>query len=258
MTFHVIIPARYGSTRLPGKVLADIQGRPMLRHVYDNARASGAERVVVATDSERVAEACRAFGGEVCMTSREHPTGTDRLAEAAQRLGLADDAVVVNVQGDEPLLPQQLIHQVANDLATHGDADIATLCEPVRSAGELFDPHVVKVVRDAAGYALYFSRAPIPWHRDGFSATERQLPPGGSHYRHLGLYAYRVAYLRFFASHPPCEVERLESLEQLRALHGGHRIHVAVALTPPGMGVDTPEDLERVRGMIERRGNREQ
>ncbi len=253
MTFHVIIPARYGSTRLPGKVLADIHGRPMLGHVYDNARASGAARVVVATDSERVAEACRAFGGEVCMTSREHPTGTDRLAEAAELLGLADDAVVVNVQGDEPMLPHQLIHQVADDLVAHEDARVATLCEPVGSAEELFDAHVVKVVRDAAGYALYFSRAPIPWHRDGFSATERRLPPGGSHYRHLGLYAYRVAYLKFFATHPPCELERLESLEQLRALHGGHRIHVAVALTPPGMGVDTPADLERVRGMFGQR-----
>ncbi|MDZ7750235.1 MAG: 3-deoxy-manno-octulosonate cytidylyltransferase [Gammaproteobacteria bacterium] len=254
MTFHVIIPARYGSTRLPGKVLADIHGRPMLQYVYDNARASGATRVVVATDSERVAEACRDFGAEVCMTSADHRTGTDRLAEAAEVLGLADDAVVVNVQGDEPLLPWQLIHQVADDLVAHGDAHVATLCEPVRSAEELFDANAVKVVMDGAGYALYFSRAPIPWHRDGFSAAERRLPPGGSHYRHLGLYAYRVSYLKFFATHPPCELERLESLEQLRALHGGHRIHVAAALMAPGMGVDTPGDLARVRGMVRGRG----
>lgn len=250
MTFQVVIPARYDSTRLPGKVLADLGGRPLLRYVYDNAKASGAEGVVVATDSERVAEACRGFGAPVCMTSPAHASGTDRLAEAVTLLGLPDDAVVVNVQGDEPLLPARLIGQVARNLQVHPEAAIATLCQPVTRAEELFDPNVVKVVTDGAGFALYFSRAPIPWHRDGFAAGDRSLPPGAGHFRHLGLYAYRVAYLRDFAGAPPSHAERLEALEQLRALHGGHRIHVALAATAPGIGVDTAADLERVRKML--------
>ncbi len=254
MTFKVVIPARYHSSRLPGKVLADIAGRPMLRWVYANAVASGADQVVVATDSEAVADACRGFDAEVRVTSGHHATGTDRLAEVVAEMGEEDGTIVVNVQGDEPLLPPALIRQVAADLEAHGDADVATLCEPVTRVEDLFDPHVVKVVRDHGGYALYFSRAPIPWHRDGFSARDKRLPPEEEHYRHLGIYAYRVAYLRYFAAHPPCAVERLESLEQLRALHGGHRVHVAVAEAIPGPGVDTPEDLERVRQVFAQRG----
>lgn len=249
----MVIPARYASTRLPGKVLADIAGRPMVAWVHGNALASGATRVVVATDSERVAEACRGFAAEVCLTAPHHPTGSDRLAEVVERLALADDTIVVNVQGDEPLLPPALIRQVADDLEAHGDADVATLCEPIARVEDLFDPHVVKVVRDHAGYALYFSRAPIPWHRDGFSARQKRLPPEEEHFRHLGIYGYRASYLRYFASHPACPVERLESLEQLRALYGGHRIHVAVADAIPGPGVDTPEDLERVRRVFAQR-----
>ncbi len=247
MDFSVIIPARYASSRLPGKVLADIEGRPMVQHVYERALQSGAASVLVATDDERVKSACEGFGARVCMTSVSHRTGTDRLAEAARILGKSAERIVVNVQGDEPLLPAALIRQVAGNLNAHPDADVATLCQRVAHHDELFDPHVVKVVTDREGYALYFSRAPIPWHRDEFMADQVVLPADSMHFRHIGLYAYRVSYLQYFASHPPCALELAESLEQLRALHGGHRIHVAEALEAPGHGVDTQSDLDRVR-----------
>jgi 3-deoxy-manno-octulosonate cytidylyltransferase (CMP-KDO synthetase) len=248
--FSVIIPARYGSSRLPGKVLADIGGRPMLQHVYEHALASGASSVVVATDDERVKAAAAGFGARVCMTSAAHRSGTDRLAEAAAQLGEPEERIVVNLQGDEPLLPATLVRQVAEDLDGHPEADIATLCRRVASRDELFDPHAVKVVMDGDGFALYFSRAPIPWHRDEFMSAAASLPADSLHFRHLGLYAYRVSYLRYFASHPPCALELAESLEQLRALHGGHRIHVAEALEAPGHGVDTPADLVKVRRAV--------
>ncbi len=250
MTFSVIIPARYDSSRLPGKVLADIQGRPMVQHVYERALRSGAASVLVATDNERVKAACEGFGAEVVMTAASHRTGTDRLAEAARITGELAERIVVNVQGDEPLLPSSLIRQVAENLDAHADADVATLCQRIAHHDELFDPHVVKVVADAQGYALYFSRAPIPWHRDEFMADEISLPADSMHFRHIGLYAYRVSYLEYFASHAPCALELAESLEQLRALHGGHRIHVAEALEAPGHGVDTQADLERVRELM--------
>ena len=250
MNFSVIIPARHDSSRLPGKVLADIQGRPMVQHVYERALRSGATSVLVATDDERVKAACEGFGAEVVMTAASHRTGTDRLAEAARLTGESAERIVVNVQGDEPLLPSSLIRQVAENLDAHADADVATLCQRIAHHDELFDPHVVKVVADAQGYALYFSRAPIPWHRDEFMADEISLPADSMHFRHIGLYAYRVSYLEYFASHAPCALELAESLEQLRALHGGHRIHVAEALEAPGHGVDTQADLKRVRELI--------
>ncbi len=250
MNFSVIIPARYDSSRLPGKVLADIQGRPMVQHVYERALRSGAASVLVATDDKRVKAACEGFGAEVVMTGASHRSGTDRLAEAARVIGESAERIVVNVQGDEPLLPSSLIRQVAANLDAHKDADVATLCQRIAHHDELFDPHVVKVVADAQGYALYFSRAPIPWHRDEFMADEISLPADSMHLRHIGLYAYRVSYLEYFASHAPCALELAESLEQLRALHGGHRIHVAEALEAPGHGVDTQADLERVRELI--------
>jgi 3-deoxy-manno-octulosonate cytidylyltransferase (CMP-KDO synthetase) len=248
--FSVIIPARYDSSRLPGKVLADIGGRPMLQHVYERALASGAASVVIATDDERVEAAATGFGARVCMTSSAHRTGTDRLAEAAAQLGEPDERIVVNVQGDEPMLPAILVRQVAENLDAHPQADIATLCRRISSRDELFDPHAVKVVSDGDGFALYFSRAPIPWHRDEFMSDALSLPADSLHFRHIGLYAYRVSYLRYFASHPPCALELAESLEQLRALHGGHRIHVAEALEAPGHGVDTPADLAKVRRAV--------
>ncbi len=250
MSFVVIIPARYASQRLPGKPLLPIGDKPMVQHVYERALESGAGRVAVATDDVRIAEVVEGFGGEVCMTAAEHASGTDRLAEAAEQLGLEDEQVVVNLQGDEPLMPPALLHQVAEDMEAHPDASVTTLCTPIHTAAELFDPHVVKVVSDAAGYALYFSRAVIPWDRDAFAVTTEELPPQAEHYRHLGIYAYRTGFLRRYSSLEPCALERMESLEQLRVLWAGERIHVAEAAERPGHGVDTAADLERVRGLL--------
>ena len=250
--FTVLIPARYASTRLPGKPLADIAGKPMVVRVAENARQSGAARVVVATDDARIADAARAHGVDACLTRSDHPTGTDRLAEAAIALGLDDDAIVVNVQGDEPLLAPALVARMAELLASRRDAAIATACHPIHDAAEAFNPNVVKVVLDRAGFALYFSRATIPWARDAFGtlpagAVPDRLPDGLPIYRHYGLYAYRAGFLRRFPTLAPAPIERFEALEQLRALWHGERIVVEVTAGTPAPGVDTPEDLERVR-----------
>ena len=243
--FIVVIPARLGSTRLPEKVLLDIAGKPMVRHVLERAWASGAERVVVAVDDDRVAAVLR--DAETCRTSPAHRSGTERIAEVVERLELDPDAIVVNVQADEPLLPPLLIRQVAVNLAATPGADVATLCEAISSADAVFDPNVVKVVRDDAGHALYFSRAPIPWRRDRFPCREDWRP--GQHFRHLGLYAYRAGYVRSYVRLAPSEIEVAESLEQLRVLAHGGRIHVDVAVASPGPGVDTGADLLRVRAL---------
>jgi 3-deoxy-manno-octulosonate cytidylyltransferase (CMP-KDO synthetase) len=249
--FWVLIPARLHSTRLPGKVLLDLAGRPMVQHVYERAVASGAAAVVIATDDEGVAERCRGFGASVQLTGCHHRSGTDRLAEAVATLGLPEGLVVVNVQADEPLLPPTLVRQVADDLAARPEAHIATLCAPIRDDASLFDPNVVKVVRDQRGYALYFSRAPIPWHRDGFRDAPGRLPRDAGYFRHIGLYAYRVKSLLELAGTPPDPLELAESLEQLRALARGMRIYVGEASGPAGPGgVDTREDLERVRAIL--------
>lgn len=248
--FRVVIPARYASTRLPGKPLAQIAGRPMLQHVWQRALESGAREIVIATDDARVESAARAFGAEVCLTSPSHQSGTDRITEVAERYGWPDEAIVVNLQGDEPTMPPALLRQVAEALAAHPDAAIATLAVPMRGREELFDPNVVKVVADRAGHALYFSRAPIPWHRGSFPDTTGALPPGVDYWRHLGIYAYRAGFLRRFVDWPPAAVEQCEALEQLRALWQGERIHVGLAAETPGTGVDTPEDLERVRRLL--------
>jgi 3-deoxy-manno-octulosonate cytidylyltransferase (CMP-KDO synthetase) len=250
MPFTVLIPARYASTRLPGKALADLAGKPMVVRVALRAQRAGAERVVVATDDERIRDAAEAHGIAACVTRADHPTGTDRLAEAARELRLADDAIVVNVQGDEPLLAPALIRGVAELLAAHPDADIATACHPIADPAEAFNPNVVKVVLDAAGYALYFSRATIPWARDAFAISREALPPNLPLYRHYGLYAYRAGFLRRFPSLAPAPIERFEALEQLRALWHGHRIVVRIAEGTPAPGVDTAEDLERVRALF--------
>jgi 3-deoxy-manno-octulosonate cytidylyltransferase (CMP-KDO synthetase) len=245
--FTVLIPARYASTRLPGKPLADIAGKPMVVHVAERARQSGASRVIVATDDARVKAAAEAHGVEALMTRADHPTGTDRLAEAASLLGLAPEAIVVNVQGDEPLLEPGLIRRMAGLLKHHGDASIATACHAIDDPAEAFNPNVVKVVRDVHGYALYFSRATIPWARDAFATDRGILPAGLPIYRHYGLYAYRVAFLARYPTLAPAPIERYEALEQLRALWHGYRIVVDVTDGTPAPGVDTPEDLERVR-----------
>jgi len=248
--FKVAIPARYASTRLPGKPLLELAGRPMIQHVHQRAVESGAGEVVVATDDERIATVAEGFGATVCMTSPDHPTGTDRLAEVVEKMGWEDGAIVVNLQGDEPLMPLELIRQVAGDLERHPDAGIATLAAPIHTSAELFDPHVVKVVCDRDGYALYFSRAPIPWDRDAFGGADEELPPQAVHFRHLGMYAYRAGFLKHYREMEHCAPERLESLEQLRALWHGVRIHVSEAVATPGHGVDTPDDLERVARLL--------
>ncbi len=248
--FTVVIPARYASSRLPGKPLQDIAGKPMIQHVWEQACKSGAQRVVVATDDARIFEACKGFAAEAVMTRVEHNSGTDRLAEVAAALQLAADAIVVNVQGDEPLIPPAIIDQVAANLAAHPQAAIATLAEPIREVEALFNPNVVKVVSDLQGLALTFSRAPLPWAREAFAASRERLPAGVPYRRHIGIYAYRAQFLHDFVAWGPCWLEDSECLEQLRALWHGVRIHVADALEAPPVGVDTPEDLERVRRLL--------
>ena len=250
MDFVVVIPARYASTRLPGKPLQDIAGKPMIQHVWEQARKSSASRVVVATDDARIVEACRGFGAEVLLTAATHNSGTDRLAEVASQLGLPGEAIVVNVQGDEPLIPPAIIDQVAANLAASPQAGIATLAEPIHDAAQLFNPNVVKVVSDASGLALTFSRAPLPWARDAFAAGRDNLPAGVPFRRHIGIYAYRAGFLHDFVAWGPCWLEDAECLEQLRALWHGVRIHVADALETPPAGVDTAEDLQRVRQLL--------
>ncbi len=246
MNFKVVIPARFASTRLPGKPLVEIGGRPMIHHVMERAEESKAEEVVVATDDRRIAEAVEAVGGEVCMTGRDHKSGSDRIAEVVETLGWSDDTIVINLQGDEPLMPAALIDQVAADMASHAKAGMTTLASPITHKDTLFDPHVVKVVTDTEGYALYFSRAPVPWHRDEFLEGDRPLPQEVQFLRHIGLYAYRAGYLEQFVRWPPAPLETAEALEQLRVLWHGDKIHVSLAAHEPGHGVDTPEDVQRV------------
>jgi 3-deoxy-manno-octulosonate cytidylyltransferase (CMP-KDO synthetase) len=247
--FVVIVPARLAATRLPRKPLADIGGVPMIVRVARGATASGALRVVVAADSAEIVDACAAHRVDALLTRVDHATGTDRLAEAVERLGLADDTIVVNVQGDEPLMPAAVVRRVAEALAQRPDCAIATACHPLHDAAEFFSPNVVKVVVDATGRALYFSRAPIPWSRDGFAAQRDRLPSGLPARRHIGLYAYRAGFLRRYPHLPPTPLEQHESLEQLRAL--AHGFGIAVLELPEALppGVDTAEDLERVRAL---------
>ncbi len=246
MSFRVVIPARYASTRLPGKPLRTIAGRPMIEHVHARATLSGASEVIVATDDERIAAACRGFGADVALTDPAHPSGTDRLAEVARTRRWPGDAIVVNVQGDEPLIPPKVVAQVAALLAAHPGAAIATLATPIRSVEELKDPNVVKVVVSAEGRALYFSRAPIPWQRDAAARGDAGPARHALAQRHIGIYAYRVAALLALAALPPSPLEEAERLEQLRALEHGLAIVLATALEVPGPGVDTEADLTTV------------
>jgi 3-deoxy-manno-octulosonate cytidylyltransferase (CMP-KDO synthetase) len=252
--FICIIPARYASIRLPGKPLIDLGGKPMVVRVAEQASASGASRVVIATDDARVAEAAAAHGCEVAVTRADHASGTDRLAEVAAQLALSERAIVVNVQGDEPLIPPELIRAVAENLQSHAAAAMATACHPLHTIAELMNPNVVKVVIDARGYALYFSRAPIPYARDAFAQGLNSVPAGLPVYRHIGLYAYRAGFLRAFNSLPAAPIETFEALEQLRALWHGERISVLVTAEPPPGGVDTSEDAARMAAEYARRG----
>ncbi|UGA36540.1 3-deoxy-manno-octulosonate cytidylyltransferase [Chromobacterium haemolyticum] len=248
--FCVVIPARLASSRLPGKPLADIAGKPMVARVAEQAAKSGASRVIVATDHDDVLSACRAHGIEALMMTRaDHASGTDRLAEVAQALNLADDEIVVNVQGDEPLINPALIDQLAALLAA-GDAPVATLAHPFREAADMFNPNVVKTVLDHAGRALYFSRAPIPYARDAFAQDVSALPVDLPVLRHIGMYAYQAGFLKTYNRLEPAPLERFEALEQLRVLWHGFAIKVAVVESAPPAGVDTPEDLERVRRLL--------
>ena len=248
--FVVAIPARYASTRLPGKPLRMLAGAPMVLHVARRALAAGASEVVVATDDVRIGEALVGQPLRVVMTRADHASGSDRLAECAELLRWPDDALIVNLQGDEPLAPPSGIRAVAECLA-QSSAPMATLAAPITDIGEFLNPNCVKVVVSAAGQALYFSRAPVPWPREAFAASRQVLPSGERFLRHIGIYAYRAGFLRTFAALPPTPLERSESLEQLRALEHGYSIAVRVAPEPFPAGVDTPEDLARVQQLLE-------
>lgn len=252
MGFSVIIPARYASTRFPGKPLAELQGKPMVQHVYERACESEAQRILIATDDERIAAVAEGFGAEVCMTSSDHPSGTDRLQQVVSDLGFYADDIVVNVQGDEPLVPARIINQVAHNLMAETEASIATLSEQIQDVESLLNPNVVKVVTDTRGIALYFSRAPIPYPRNSFAAEngKTKMPMDFNWQRHIGIYAYRVKLLNDFVKWAPAPIEETECLEQLRAMWNGAKIHVAVADEQPPAGVDTPEDLERLKQLL--------
>ncbi|HEX6361984.1 MAG TPA: 3-deoxy-manno-octulosonate cytidylyltransferase [Albitalea sp.] len=245
MTFHVLIPARLASTRLPNKPLADIAGVPMVVRVAQRAAQSGAQQVVVAADDTAIVAACQTHGVPALLTRTDHASGSDRLAEACALLGLDGDALVVNVQGDEPLIEPALVRACADVLAEHPDCVMGTVAHAIATEADFANPNVVKVVCDAAGRALYFTRAPVPWWRDGAGALPSPAP-----LRHMGVYAYRASFLRRFPTLAPSPLERIEALEQLRVLWHGERIAVHVSADAPGPGVDTPEDLERVRRLF--------
>ena len=254
MSFSVVIPARFASSRLPGKPLLDIAGKPLIQHVYESATKSNADRVIIATDDARIESVAKSFGAQVCVTSSYHRSGTERIAEVIQTLRFNRDDIVVNLQGDEPMMPAQLIKQVATQLLEFTEAKIATLCTRIHQDEDLFNPNVVKVVRDNVGYALYFSRSPIPWDRSRFPSQMSQFAfhnlavcEHSEYYKHIGLYAYTAGFVLQYINYPQSTLENLESLEQLRALQNGHRIYVGEAQQECGIGVDTEEDLQKVR-----------
>jgi 3-deoxy-manno-octulosonate cytidylyltransferase (CMP-KDO synthetase) len=249
MSFIVIIPSRYQSSRLPGKPLVDICGKTMIQRVADQAIKSGAARVIVATDDIRIEQVVTALGYEVCMTSASHNSGTERLAEVCTKLAFKDDDIIVNVQGDEPLIPPRIIQQVAANLANQSEARMATLSVAITDVEDVFNPNAVKVVTDNQGYALYFSRAPIPYHRDTFMQPPvTEIKP--VYQRHIGIYAYRVGFILDYVQWEETELEQIESLEQLRVLWHGEKIHVEKAVEEPAAGVDTESDLAKVRAIL--------
>lgn len=246
--FRVVIPVRLNSKRLAKKALCDIAGKPMFVHTYEKAVASGPLSVVVATDSEEIASVAKSYGIATCMTSNEHKTGTDRLGEAVVALGYEDDDIVINLQGDEPLAPPAIIRQLAEDAERYSNVKLTTLCEKINDEETLFNPDVVKVVRNQRGFAIYFSRAPVPWDRDGFSKDPKSIT--GPFYRHIGIYAYRVSFLSEYLSWHASPLDSLEALEQLRVLWNGQRIHCSEVNVPVPLGVDTHKDLDRVRNLL--------
>ncbi len=247
MKFTVIIPARYQSSRLPAKPILDIAGKPMIQWVWEKACESGAHRVVIATDNKQIKTVAESFSATVCMTSDKHQSGTDRLAEVVEQLSLADDEIIVNVQGDEPLIPSGNISQVAS-LLENSDAPMSTLSTAIDSLAEINNPNAVKVVSDEQGFALYFSRAPIPFDRDSNYTTEESLSK--NYQRHIGIYAYRCGFLKDFSSWPMSTLEKIEKLEQLRVLSRGHEIKIEQATSIPEAGIDTQQDLDRVRNIL--------
>ena len=253
MSFHVVIPARMASSRLYGKPLLDICGQPMVYWTWQQAIQAGAERVVIATESEQVAQVCRDFGAEVCLTSDQHQSGTERIAEVIDQLRFADNQVLVNLQGDEPLLPTALIQQVAQALNHRHDVFMATLCEPIEQVELLFNPNIVKVSRNLEHFAINFSRAPLPWARDEFAQQPPIMPSAWPYRRHIGLYAYRAGFVKRYVNWPECALEQVEKLEQLRVLWHGERILVEDALMDAGVGVDTLAQLEQVREIMAQR-----
>lgn len=248
--FKIVIPARYGASRLPGKPLLPIAGKPMIVHVCERALDSDASEVVVATDDERIAEAVAGVGVTAVMTRREHRSGTERIAEVADIRGWSDSELIVNLQGDEPLMQPECIRQLAFALAGQAEAEVATLASPMDKRSDVFNPNAVKVVLDKRGHALYFSRAPIPWHRDSFSGTDSALPAGLHYLRHIGIYAYSAGFLRRYIGWSPSPLEAIESLEQLRILWNGERILVLSVEQAPEAGVDTEADLRRVQQLL--------
>lgn len=244
---YVIIPARFASSRLPGKPLRDICGRPLIQHVYERALASAAARIVIATDDARIAEVASAFGAEVCITSTEHSSGTERIAEVVQKLSIPEDMTIVNLQGDEPLMPSTLIRAVADTLNTHPQASMATAMHAITDETMMANPNVVKVVCDRDNFALYFSRAPIPWQAEHGERASKHAKA----FRHIGIYAYRAGFVTRYAASPPSPLETIERLEQLRVLWNGDRIVLYESNEAPAAGVDTPEDLERVRKILQ-------
>lgn len=247
--FYVVIPARFASTRLPGKPLLDIVGKPMVVHVAERAQQSGAVKVIIATDDHRIATVVQQYGHQALLTREDHVSGTDRIAEVARKEGWPDDAIVVNVQGDEPLINPDLIVEVATALANHGEAVMSTACHHIHEKEEFLNPNIVKVVLDQKSDALYFSRAPIPYPRDAF-AVDGNIPNDLPVYRHIGIYAYRIAFLKHYAQLPPAAIEKFESLEQLRVIYQGYKIAVTVTSHVPPSGVDTEADLIYVRSLM--------
>ncbi len=250
MSFTIIIPARFESSRLPGKPLMDIHGKPMVQWTWERAQNSNAQRVIIATENEQVKSVCESFGAEVFLTSEHHQSGTERIAEVIELAGIDGDEILVNVQGDEPMLPAELIHQVAQGLEAHPEIPMATLCESIDDIDTVFDPNAVKVCRDVENKAITFSRAPLPWARDSFNGTQSSLPENWAYARHIGLYAYRAGFVKQYVTWPECALEQVEKLEQLRVLWHGEKILVLDALCDAGVGVDTEDDLERARQLL--------